>query len=142
MTAVFIHWAISSSVPPAPPPPPPTASSTGSTSLTVEAVMTNSPSRVCRAPRGEGGEGGEQADSLVTAAWAACHLVRSAASQATHQHGRATSAQVRPVYSVLLRKFHNFAPPSPCLITSSYFRRLTLPATQQRWQIFFWEIMF
>ena len=88
VTAVFIHWAISSSAPP--PPPPTTTSTTAPCSLTVEAVMTNSPSRVCRAGRTE-----EQSESLVTAAWAACHLVRSSASQATILHGRATSAQVR-----------------------------------------------
>ena len=39
-------------------------------------------------------EAAEDADSVVRAGWAACHLARSAAAQAFSCHGRAASAQV------------------------------------------------
>ena len=42
----------------------------------------------------EAAEAAEDADSVVRAGWAACHLARSAAAQAFSCHGRAASAQV------------------------------------------------
>lgn len=86
--AVFIHWAVCASSSPVSSRSVSCSPQPGR-SLTVEASITNSPSRGART----GERGGQSERSLVTAAWAACHLVRSTALQAFTRHGRAQSAE-------------------------------------------------
>ena len=87
VTATFIHWAVSSSS--SSPPVPASSSPGGPGVLTVQASITNSPSRVARTGDSEG----ESSALLVVAGWAACHLVRNTARTSFTQRGRAQSAQ-------------------------------------------------
>lgn len=75
LVAAFLHWSLAS-------PPPPASSLASSSSSVTTSVQLHRPV-----------EAAEDADSVVRAGWAACHLARSAAAQAFSCHGRAASAQ-------------------------------------------------
>ena len=82
IAAVFLHWALSSSL---------SEISTPS-SLRHQAIV-----HVAGSSSSLQVNETNVNDDMVRSGWAACHLTRSAALQAFNNHGRASSAQVQKI---------------------------------------------